>query len=231
MHRVRAIRLAHVAEVHRLVHARAWADCLPDDRMVAAAERYGNDLRAELRGYLGGRVWGVSPLLLRLCEVETEELDTLAHALEHDAPLPAWLPPATRANASRRMRGRGAGWFDSATIALNAFAHGWTVVRGSKAGGYPFAIGVTGGVLGMVADLGRARVGSYGRVGWIETGHLPETVLASLPGRELGVLLAHALIDGQGFRIASATSCGGHGALIRFACPATRWSLPWVRQG
>jgi hypothetical protein len=168
-----------------------------------AQRRYRKELTANFRSYLAQTVTVASPLLLDVCSEWRIDLEALLRRLRPPA---AW-PYPSRSSPYVRHRAR--------------LREGEAVHRGVSAT-------VAGDTLDTRCWLGEAYACTAdGELSLWLMQRYPETVLGSLPGRELNSVVEHAVLALQPYRIIAACSIG-HGTVIRAEAPMVPYHLPWV---
>lgn len=191
---------------------------------------------ALFRDHIGRTVETVSPLLVRLCELEARGVDDLALRLRPDAEWQGWLcgrkPASPSMSLSKMFDEQFGPGEEAARHWLERFAHGGLVVRdrdeADARGGLPFGIRVLDGGLELGAFFGDARLRTHGAMGSITLPtELPETLIAALPGQPLDRLVAHPLLDGAGCVIEHVDDPTRWGIRVVFALAPMPWKMPW----
>lgn len=194
----------------------------------------GEEEAAAFRAYVGEAVTTVSPLLVRLCELEGHDLDALVAKL---APLGAWPPWLCGWRPGEKWQRRIVGAVlatpsptETAAWRFQELVHGGCVVQDLLHPGIPFGVRVLNRGLEMAAMLGEHRIRTHGREGSMTLkAELPRTVAIAMPGRPLDVLVSHPLLDGAGCLVTEVSEPNRRGTKVRFALEPVAWRMPWAR--
>lgn len=207
------------------------------DRLRSDLEIIRSEAAARLlqlyRGYVGATVNGVSPLLLRWCDLNREDLDEVAWSLGPNRPWMPWLcgprPLGTMPGSKSWYPPTGMTAGERAYAALQRFAFSGTVLE-RRSRRDLFGMRVRHGCLEVGAVLSGTRLRTYGSAGEIVVpGELPSTLVSALPGRTLDQLVQHPLLDGAGCIVFEVGEPQGTGTRILFRLPPVPWRLPWAR--
>lgn len=234
------VRLAHArATISRVRSGRATFHRValelgldPEQLPVGREER----ALAIYRAYLGDAVTTVSPLLLRVCDLNGMSLDGLVQQLCPAMFWDQWLCGVRPGDA----------WLRSLTGLANArdvtdelrqewglqeWLHGGRPVYGPTGHHIVFGIRVLEAGLEMAAFPGGHRLRTHGAEGSLTLRMaLPDTVMAALPGVALDRLVDHPLLNGAGCVVTAVDEPTLRwGTKVRFALEPAPWRMPWAR--
>jgi hypothetical protein len=190
--------------------------------------------RLELfRSHLQDTLRRISPLLVDLVAFENfvlkDALD-LIYPPDNWPQRPLYHFPWTNSRSSQRfghwLRASGSGdaWFFE-----RKFANPGVVIRKASHPKGRFAIRPCGSVLGFAAAIGPCVLSAFGSTAILKLPDpLPETFMASLPGRRLNEIVEHPIFAKREYVIRGATADGSDGLpVLAFGARMISFEGPW----